>query len=67
MIEKYLPKDLDGKLSRLQEECAEVIQAVCKIQRFGIDNFHPETGVKNSDQLALEIADLCHAIEELSK
>jgi len=25
----------------LQEECAEVIQAVSKVNRFGLDNFKP--------------------------
>ena len=31
--------DVKEVMDILQEECAEVIQAVSKISRFGIDNF----------------------------
>jgi len=47
---------LDAKtneiLSILQEECAEVIQAISKVKRFGCKN--------NIDQLALEIGDMLY-------
>jgi hypothetical protein len=40
-----------------QEECAEVIQEISKIFRFGIDNDH-KSGVKHRDVLEMEIGDL---------
>lgn len=52
----YVQKNIDPKtdeiLSILQEECAEVIQAISKVKRFG------EKG--NIDQLALEIGDMLY-------
>jgi len=42
----------DEILSILQEECAEVIQAISKVKRFGCKN--------NIDQLALEIGDMLY-------
>lgn len=42
-------------LTVLYEEAAEVIQAVSKIQRFGILETHPVTGVSNRDHLSEEI------------
>ena len=51
----------------LAEECAEVIQAVMKIQRFGIDSVNPKTGISARFALSLEIADLCKRILEVDK
>jgi NTP pyrophosphatase (non-canonical NTP hydrolase) len=52
----YDQNTLDPKtneiLSILQEECAEVIQAISKVKRFGCKN--------NIDQLALEIGDMLY-------
>jgi NTP pyrophosphatase (non-canonical NTP hydrolase) len=42
----------------LQEECAEVIQAVSKISRFGIDNYKPGKSKTNREHLAEELGDL---------
>jgi hypothetical protein len=42
----------------LIEECSELIQAICKAKRFGLDNWHPVTKVKNRDQIMLEIMDV---------
>ena len=39
-----------------QEECAEVIQAISKIQRFGIESEH--NGVTNRAHLEEEVGDL---------
>lgn len=39
-----------------QEECAEVIQAISKVNRFGIDGIH--NGKSNRDHLEEEIGDL---------
>lgn len=42
----------------LQEECAEVIQAVSKIFRFGADTRWPADNITNLEQLELEIGDI---------
>ena len=44
-----------------QEECAEVIQAISKVFRFGFDSVHK--GVENRDHLAEEIGDLMCMID----
>lgn len=43
-------------MSVLQEECAEVIQAVSKINRFGLDN--EWDGITNKQSLITEIGDV---------
>lgn len=52
-------------LNILQEECAEVIVAVSKCLRFGIDNCHPATGQSNLDHLEMELGDVLCMIELL--
>ena len=47
----------------LQEECAEVIQAVSKINRFGRDT--EWQGVTNKEHLAVELGDLIAVIKIL--
>jgi len=47
-----------------QEECAEVIQSVSKIFRFGIDNDH-KSGTTQREALEREIGDLIAMIELL--
>ena len=42
----------------LQEECAEVTQAISKCLRFGIDNYKPGKPKTNREHLAEEIGDL---------
>lgn len=49
----------------LQEECAEVVQAVSKIRRFGIDNAKPGTEYTNREHLEEEIGDLLAMIDIL--
>ena len=49
----------------LQEECAEVIQAVSKISRFGIDNFKPGKPKTNREHLEEELGDLLAMIDIL--
>ena len=46
----------DEILTILQEECAEVIQAVSKINRFGKDSVYK--GVSNLNHLTEEVGDL---------
>ena len=50
---------------RLQEECAEVIQVLCKIQRFGISDHRPDEKLTNLDKLHQEVADVQVCIENL--
>ena len=45
-------------LDKLQEECAEIIQAVSKIRRFGEHNHHPQRQTTNREELLGEIEDL---------
>lgn len=45
-------------LDKLQEEAAEVIQAVSKIRRFGENNSHPERKTTNKQELIIELEDL---------
>jgi|TARA_R110000851_G_scaffold169754_5_gene315943 NTP pyrophosphatase (non-canonical NTP hydrolase) len=40
-----------------QEECAEVIQAISKCVRFGIDNSH-KSGNTQRENLSMEVGDL---------
>jgi NTP pyrophosphatase (non-canonical NTP hydrolase) len=40
-----------------QEECAEVIQEISKIFRFGIENQHKD-GMQHQEKLEMEIGDL---------
>jgi len=62
-----LYEHIGDPLTCLAEECAEVIQAVMKIQRFGIDSVNPKTGVSAKDALNLEISDLCVRILEVDQ
>lgn len=43
--------------NKLQEEAAEVIQAVSKINRFGPDNHHPDRTTTNKQELVGELED----------
>jgi len=45
-------------LDKLQEEAAEVIQAVSKIRRFGENSSHPERKTNNKQELIIELEDL---------
>ncbi len=49
----------------LQEECAEVIQAVSKISRFGLDNFKPGKPKTNREHLEEELGDMLAMIDIL--
>ena len=45
-------------ICKLQEEAAEVIQAVSKINRFGEGNRHPDRTTTNKQELVGELEDL---------
>jgi NTP pyrophosphatase (non-canonical NTP hydrolase) len=49
----------------LQEECAEVIQAVSKIRRFGIDNSKQGSGQTNREHFEEEVGDVLAMIDIL--
>jgi NTP pyrophosphatase (non-canonical NTP hydrolase) len=51
----------------LQEECAEVIQAISKISRFGLDNFKPGKPKTNREHLEEELGDVYAMIEILQE
>lgn len=52
-------------MSIMQEECAECIQAVSKIFRFGFNNSHPDKPQNNREHLAEEVGDLQAMIDLL--
>ena len=49
----------------LQEECAEVTQAVSKCFRFGLGNFKPGKSATNVEHLETEIGDVLAMIDIL--
>ena len=49
----------------LQEECGEVIVAVSKINRFGLDNFKPGKPKTNREHLEEELGDVLAMIDIL--
>jgi NTP pyrophosphatase (non-canonical NTP hydrolase) len=51
----------------LSEECAEVIQAISKCHRFGIDNYKPGKPKTNREHLEEELGDLYAMIEILQQ
>jgi len=59
--------DVKEVMDILQEECAEVIQAVSKISRFGIDNFKPGKTKTNREHLEEELGDMLAMICILEK
>lgn len=67
MREDLLPTSFEGRLSRLVEECGEVLQAVGKIQRFGREAQDPVTKIKydNVADLRQELVDLKDSIKQI--
>lgn len=49
-------------LALIAEECAEVIQAITKIQRHGFYSEHPDTRIPNWRSLHREVGDLLAAL-----
>jgi NTP pyrophosphatase (non-canonical NTP hydrolase) len=56
---------IDEAMNILSEECAEVIQAVSKINRFGIDNLKPGKPKTNREHLEEELGDLLAMVDIL--
>jgi NTP pyrophosphatase (non-canonical NTP hydrolase) len=48
-----------------QEECAEVIQAISKIRRFGMDNAKPGTTYTNREHFEEELGDVLAMVDIL--
>ena len=46
-----------------QEECAEVVVAVSKISRFGLDNYKPGKPKTNREHLEEEVGDLLAMVD----
>ena len=61
-----MDKRVQETLLILQEECAEVTQAVSKCFRFGLDNFKPGKPATNAEHLETEIGDLLAMIDILN-
>jgi NTP pyrophosphatase (non-canonical NTP hydrolase) len=56
----------DERLTLLSEECSEVIQAICKIQRHGYQSTNQgELPRTNRDQLQLELGHVMHAVRRM--
>lgn len=58
-------RDKNIVMAILQEECAEVVQAVSKVYRFGLNNSW--NGVTNKEALITEIGDVLALIDILVK
>ena len=52
-------------LGILQEECAEVIQEVSKIRRFGLDEVSHHTNVSHRATLEMEVGDVLCLVDYL--
>jgi NTP pyrophosphatase (non-canonical NTP hydrolase) len=52
-------------LDKLQEESAEIIQAVSKIRRFGPDNTHPDRTTTNKQEFIGELEDFLALVAAL--
>jgi len=61
--------DIDPQISEtltiLQEECAEVIQTISKVFRFGFSDCYPDNGAPNNVKLECEIGDTLAMIDIL--
>lgn len=50
-------------LALIAEEAGEIVQAVAKALRHGLDSVHPETDLDNTTALENEIGDLLAAVQ----
>ena len=60
----YLADKINEILDILQEECGEVIVAISKIRRFGMDNSYKDGGTQR-EHLIQEIGDVMLLVELL--
>jgi NTP pyrophosphatase (non-canonical NTP hydrolase) len=66
MVDQMTPQ-IKEAMDILQEECAEVIQAVSKISRFGLDNYKPNKPKTNREHLEEELGDMLAMIDILQE
>lgn len=59
--------EIQWLLDKLQEEAAEIIQAVSKIRRFGENNSHPDRKLTNLEELEGEVEDLYAVVLKLEQ
>ncbi len=57
------------RLDLMQEECAEVIMAIAKIKRHGLESYHPDDPAKvtNREALATEFGHVLNAFNLMRK
>jgi NTP pyrophosphatase (non-canonical NTP hydrolase) len=60
-----MTEDSNEVMDITQEECAEVIQAISKIRRFGMDNIKPGTDYTNREHLEEELGDVLAMVDIL--
>jgi hypothetical protein len=69
--ERYFPMTLPNKLAQLAEEAGEVVAAVSKTLRFGLDSENPELpdGIREKNRVWLkrELEDLKKAIAKVEE
>lgn len=59
-------KDIGSPVTRMIEECSELTQALCKADRFGWFNFHPDhPNDTNLDDVRREMDDVLEAMNKL--
>lgn len=59
-------KNVGSPVTRVIEECGELIQALCKVDRFGWFNHHPDRPSSNNmDEVKAEMDDVMEACEKL--
>ena len=62
-----MQEKINEVMNILSEECAEVIQAVSKINRFGMDNYKPGKPKTTRQHLEEELGDLMAMIDILQE
>lgn len=62
-------ENIGSPLTKVIEECSEVIQMACKIDRFGWFNYHPDDPLKtqNITLLKREMADVIKTFKTLEE
>jgi NTP pyrophosphatase (non-canonical NTP hydrolase) len=60
-------KNIQRLLDKLQEESAEVIQAISKVRRFGEHNRHPDRTTTNHEELLQELTDFLAIVAALEQ
>lgn len=67
---KYYPATVGQKLGYLVEECGEVLSAIGKTQRWGLDSYNPDIGPESETNRAWilrelrDLEDACKIVRE---